>query len=224
MLSAKMKAKKLILLFFLVVAAISDAGTVIHTFVSTSEQKVMGHLFKHVMVSSNGQKDEFFIDGRTVTQEKYTQDLEMMQKQERDAEYEQQLTTRRNRIQFAHKMQVQIAAKLLNGLIAQVLQQIESIQNPALEKFYVFKDGAISSYEQLMQLKNFTLQLESVLEEKVQDEDFQGLHALCTKLEPWPARLEKCFQDTIQNAIKKSDDTMMLKELLQLVGQTSVMQ
>ena len=120
-------------------------------------------------------------------------------------------------------MQVQISAKLLNRMIEQVLQLIQSVQNPALEKFFVFKDVTIGSYEQLMQLKNFTLQLESVIEDKIEEGDFQGLQSLYAKLEPWPARLEKCFQDTIQHAIKKSDDTMMLKELLQLVGQTSGM-
>lgn len=216
-----MKAKKLFLLFLLGYVDAFHAGTVSHSFVSTSEQKVMNHVFKHVMTCSNAQKDEFFIDGRLVAQDRYEQELQTMLKQERDQEYQQQLTSRRNRIQFAEMMQVQIGAKLLNSMIAQVVKLIDSIENPALAKFFVFKDVTIGSYEQLMQLKNFTTQLESVLDEKVEEGDFQGLQSLCTKLEPWPARLEKCFQDTIQNAIKKSDDTMMLKELLQLVGQTS---
>ena len=216
-----MKAKKLNLLFFLCAAQIFYAGTVSQTLVSTIEQKVMGHVFKHVISSSNAQKDEYFIDGRTVVQEKYQQDLEMMQKQERDKEYEQQIIARRARIQFTEMMQVEIAAKLLKGLVLQILQLIERVQNPALEKFCVFTHTTIGSEEQLMQLKNYTLQLESVIDDKIANYDFQGLHALCAKLEPWPPRLEKFFQDTIQNAIKKSDDTMMLKELLKLVGETS---
>ena len=199
------------------------AGIIHHTFVSTCEQKVMGHLFRHVMTSSHAQSDEYFIDNKKVTQERYLQELETLQKQEREKEYEQQLTARRTRIEFAEMMQVEIAAKLLRKTASQLMVAIERVQNPTLEKFYVFTDTTIHSYEQLMQLKNFILQLDTVIDDKIAEYDFQGLQTLYNKLEHWPSRLEKFFQDTIQHAIKKSDDTIMLKELLKLVGESPVM-
>ena len=53
-------------------------------------------------------------------------------------------------------------------------------------------------------------------------ESVKGLNFLYCKLEYWPARLEKFFQDTVQNAIRRSDDTIMLKELLKLVSESSL--
>ena len=104
----------------------------------------------------------------------------------------------------------------------QVVQLLERVQNPALEKFFIFTDSTIESRDKLLQLKDFVEQLHSSVQRKVANNDFEGLNLLYTKLEYWPTRLEKFFQDTVQNAIRKSDDTIMLKELLKLVSESSM--
>jgi hypothetical protein len=222
MLSANMKAKKLILLYLVLTAYILDAGIIHHTLVSVAEQKVMGHMFKHVMTSGGAVKDEFFINGYVVTKDNYQQELDRLQKKERDEESLRQELARRSYIEFADMVQVEIAAKLLNKVLMQVAQLLARVQNPALEKFFIFTDSTIDSLDQLMQLKSFTQQLDASVQQKVANNDFQGLNLLFTKLEYWPARLEKFFQDTVKNAIKKSDDTIMLKELLALVSESSL--
>ena len=222
MLSAKMKAKKLILLLLALTAHILDAGTFHHTLTSVTEQKIMGHVFKHVMTSGGVEKDEFFIGGHLVTKDNYQQELERLQKKERDEDFLRQETLRRERLQFADVVQVEIAAKLLSKVLVQVGQLLERVQNNALEKFFVFTDSTIDSYDQLMQLKVFTQQLEGTIQKKVVANDFEGLNFLYSKLEYWPARLEKFFQDTVQNAIRRSDDTVMLKELLKLASESSL--
>lgn len=221
MLSAKMKAKKLILLLLALTGPILDAGTVLHTLTAMTEQKIMGHTFKHTMTSGGIEKDEFFIDGYLVTKDNYQQEFERSQKKEREEEYFRQEALCRARLQFVDVVQVEIAAKLLNKVLVQTAQLLERIQNPALEKFFVFTDSTIDSSDQLMQLKAFTQQLDFSIQKKIANNDFEGLNLLYTKLEYWPARLEKFFQDTIKNAIKKSDDTIMLKELLKLVSESS---
>lgn len=217
-----MNVKKLMMMYGLVVVSVCNAGIVKHTMISIAEQKVLGHAFKHVMVSGGSAKDEFSIDGHAVSQERYEQELDRLQKKERDDELLQQQTARRSRIQFADAMQVEIAAKLVNKITAQILQLFTKIQNPALEKFFVFQQGTIESHNQLVQLQEFAQQLDASVQHKVAEQDFDGLHFLFTKLEHWPTRLEKFFQDTVQNAIKKSDDTAMLKELLKLVSESSL--
>ena len=213
-----MKAKKLILLCVLLTASIFYAGTIHHTMISITEQKVMGHMFKHVMTSGGVEKDEYFIDGYAIAKDVYQQELERVLKKEREEDSVRQEISRRSRIEFADMMQVQIAAKLLNKVLVQVAQLIERIEKASLEKFYIFTDSTIDSQDQLMQLKDFTQQLELSIQKKIANQDFEGLNLLFTKLEYWPERLEKFFQNTVQNAIKKSDDTIMLKELLKLVS------
>lgn len=221
MLSAKMKAKKLILLLLALTTGVLDAEIVHHTLTSLTEHKIMGHIFKHIMTSGAVEKDEFFIDGHLITKDNYQQELERAQKKEREEEFLQQEAAYRSRLQFIDIVQVEIAAKLLNKVLMQVAQLLDRVQNPALEKFFVFTDSTIDSQDQLMQLKAFTQQLDSSIQKKIVNNDFQGLNLLYTKLEYWPVRLEKFFQDTVKNAIKKSDDTIMLKELLKLVSESS---
>ncbi|MBV8661308.1 MAG: hypothetical protein JO129_04140 [Candidatus Dependentiae bacterium] len=217
-----MKAKKLILLFLVISTPILAAGIVHHTLISMTEQKIIGHMFKHVMTSGNADKDEYFIDGYAVTKENYLHEFERAQKKEREEEALRQENFRRSHLEFVDAVQVEIAAKLTNKILMQVVQLLERVQNPALEKFFIFTDSTIESRDQLLQLKDFVEQLHSSVQRKVANNDFEGLNLLYTKLEYWPTRLEKFFQDTVQNAIRKSDDTIMLKELLKLVSESSM--
>ncbi len=219
MLSVKMKAKKLVLLFLFAAADILTAGIVQHTVISITEQTIMGQHFKHVMKSGNVESDEFFMNGHSVTPDVYRVQLEMKEKQERDAERARHEAMRRNRLQFADSMQVEIIGKLLHNVVYDIARMLQRIQNPALEKFFVFHETTIESPDQLVQLKNFSEQLDAVIQKKIAMHDVENLHTLYTKLEFWPQRLEKFFQDTVNNAIKKSDDTAMLKELLKLVSE-----
>lgn len=216
-----MKAKKLIVLFFSMLASICNAGIIHHTLISITEQKILHHNFKHVMTSGSVEKDEFSVDGYVVSQENYTIELDKALKKEHEQEVAQQQEQVRARLAFIDATQVQIVAKLLQKLLDNTAQLLHKVSNPALEKFFVFSGRTIDSAEQLAQLKNFTQQLVPSIQNKIENNDFEGLNLFYTKLEHWPARLEKFFQDTVQSAIKKSDDTVMLKELLKLVSELS---
>lgn len=217
-----MNLKKTVICVWLIVLNNLYAGITSHRLVSITEQKVMGHIFKHVMTSGNIQYDEFFKDGKSIAEELYYQELEIAQKQEWQMEQARQESERRSRLVFVDTTQVQIASKLLDTLLQQIKQLFNRIENPALESFFIFHKNSIESFDQLMQLKVFVQQLQSSIDQKVENRDFDGLYLLFSKLEFWPDRLEKFFQDSVQNAIKKSDDTAMLKELLQLVSQIPV--
>ena len=216
--SLKMKVKKVIFLIMVVVASSISAGIVNHTMISISEQKMLGHLFKHVITSGNAEKDEFFIDGRIVSKEKYSNEFERLQKKEWEDLAEQQEKQRRSRVQFSEMMQVEVITKLLSKVIAQTNDLLNRVHNPALERFFVYNHATIDSVDQLNQLKLFLDQVQDIMKQCVENNDYQGLNLLYNKLEFWPARLEKFFQDTVQQAIRQSDDTAMLKELLALVS------
>ena len=215
-----MKAKKLILLFLLSLPSFCYTGIVHHMLISVTEQKVLDHIFKHVMSSGGQSKDEFSVNGCLVTEENYTIELDRALKKERELEEAQRQQQVRAHLAFVDAAQVEIAAKLLSKLVAETTQLFHKILNPALEKFLVFNSRTIDSMEQLLQLKNFIQQLPDSIKHKIDAHDVEGLNFLYAKLEHWPARLEKFFQDTVQAAIKKSDDTVMLKELLKLVSES----
>jgi len=214
-----MKVKKIILFIMIVIKQVLHAGLVNHSMISIAEQKILGHTFKHVMTSSNADKDEFYIDGHVVTKEKYGKDFERLQRKEWEELATQQENQRRARLQFSESMQVQASAKILKKIIIQVIDLLQRTCNPSLEKFFVFHHATIDSSDQLHQLKLFAEQVQDSMKQYIENNDVKSMNALYTKLEYWPARIEKFYQDTVQQAIRQSDDTAMLKELLVLVSE-----
>ncbi|WP_162801701.1 hypothetical protein [Candidatus Chromulinivorax destructor] len=215
--SLKMKVKKI---FFLIIALLSPyylpAHLIYHTMTSVTEQTMLGHTFKHVMVSGSAQKDEFFINGQAVSKENYYKEFDRIQKKEWDEHALQQEQLRRSRIDFSQTVQVEVAAKLLNTIVVQIIDLLKKCSNPSLAKFFVYTDKTIESADQFQQLDAFMNQLNSSLQKIIENKDIESLQHLHKNLEPWPVRLEKFFQDTVQQAIAKSDDTAVLKELLTL--------
>lgn len=214
-----MKAKKI---FFLIISLISSkiaAEMIHHTMISITEQKMLGHMFKHVITSGSAEKDEFFIDGCAVIKENYYKEFERVQKKEWDELALQQENQRRARFQFAETVQMEVSAKLLDKVAVQTVDLLKKSLNPSLEKFFVFTDITIESIDQLYQLKKFVDQIQSSMKKIIESRDVESLHILHKKLECWPARLEKFFQDTVQQAIRQSDDTAMLKDLLRIASE-----
>lgn len=212
-----MKVKKI---FFLIIALLSPyyvcTNLIYHTMTSVTEQTMLGHTFKHIIVSGSAQKDEFFIDGQPISKENYYKEFDRIQKKEWDERALQQEQLRRSRIDFSQTVQVEVAAKLLNTIVVQITDLLKKCSNPSLEKFFVYTDMTIESADQFKQLDIFMGQLDMSLYKIIENKDIESLQHLYTNLEPWPARLEKFFQDTVQRAIAKSDDTAVLKELLTL--------
>lgn len=214
-----MKAKKIFFLIICFASAQIRAEMVHHTMISITEQKMLGHMFKHVMTSGSSEKDEFFIDGYAVIKENYYKEFEKIQKREWDELALQQENQRRARFEFAETVQMEVSAKLLDKVIVKTVDLLKKISNPSLEKFFIFTDITIESIDQLYQLKKFVDQVQNSMKKIIETRDIESLHVLHKKLECWPARLEKFFQDTVQQAIRQSDDTAMLKELLSIASE-----
>lgn len=210
-----MKVKKI---FFLIIALLSPyylpAHLICHTMISVTEQQMLGHTFKHSMTSGSAQKDEFFINGQAVSKENYYKEFDRIQKKEWDEHALQQEQQRRSRLDFSQIIQVEVTAKLLNTIVVQIEDWLKKCSNPSLEKFFVYTDMTIESADQFKQLDIFMDQLNISLQKIIENKDIESLQQLHKNLEPWPARLEKFFQDTVQRAIAQSDDTAVLKELL----------
>lgn len=214
-----MKVKKIIILCVLMLKHIVYAKTVVQSYVSTRQEQILGHVCKHIIRSDKPNHDEYTIDGNMVTKEIYEQQVALWTAQEQEKLYVQQLQNRQSRVTFVRSSQIAIYAKLIESLIDQLHHWLGKLEHEPLENFFVFTDATISSYQQLRSLQQYIHQLVELVEQKIKVEDVGGLQTMVSNLEAWPPRLEKFFEQTVQEAIKKSDDTMVLKELLTLVGE-----
>jgi len=214
-----MKVNKIILYFLAFGMNLIHAEIMRHTLISITEQKVAGYDFKHTITSGSADKDKFFIDADVVSKDYYYKEYEDALKKEREAEIEMIKKQARLRLDFVDTAQVEIVAKLINKSLMNAYNQLYRVKKSSLEKFYMFSSKTVDSLDQLNQLESFLDQIKNSVSKWIEESNFDLLHNLYNRLEPWPIRLENFLQDTIQCAIKQSDDTAMLKELLALVSE-----
>lgn len=215
----KMKAKMLFFFVLFSVVSVHGMGIVRHTFISITEKKVMGRMFKHVMKSGNKQQDEFFVDGLSVSSQQYDRDLERAEKKDREIKRAAEEEKRRNQLKFSDTVQSAVLAKLIAKLFVTIKGILKKIDSPQLEYYFVFAQDTISSLEQYDQLKAFLTSTENSVAHYIANNDIDNLQQTYNKIEDWPNRLDRFFQESVQNAIQKSDDTTFLKDLLALVSE-----
>lgn len=191
-----------------------------HMAMIVDEELVNNNEFSHTVKSDNGKSEEkFFINRVPVMKDEYYKELEEAQLGEMRRERERLERQKRSRIGFANQAQVAIMQKMVARLTHDIARTLDLLQHDQLKKYYVFDSYSIESMDQLAYIKHY-------IEHKVQGEvqelaalmDMQSLQEVVDKLESWPDKLEACFKDSVQNAIKESDDTAALKELLSLVA------
>lgn len=219
MLGMKMKAKMLIFFILCSFVSVHGMGIVRHTFISVTERKVMGRMFKHVMKSGNKTDDEFFVDGLSVSSQQYDRDLERAEKKERELLRARDEEKRRNQIKFSDTVQSAVLAKLIAKMFVSIKSVLKKIDSPQLEHYFVYSQDTISSIDQYDQLKSFLDSTEKSVAHYIESNDIDSLQQTYTKIEGWPNRLDRFFQESVQNAIQMSDDTTFLKDLLALVSE-----
>lgn len=215
---------KNIRLFLFVIVGLSDSllqsRYVSHTTMSAQEELVGGIRFKHIKKSINGKREELFqIDGSPVSKEEYDRRLEDAHLVDIRKERHRVDQQRQTYMEFTDQVHTAILEKLAKNMLNDVCERIERLHNEILKPYLVFDDYGIKSSYQLAEMKHYVQQQLKDLYELVQEHDTEGLQEICDKIEAWPEYLETCFKESVQNAIKQSDDTSVLKELLACVSE-----
>lgn len=181
------------------------------------EEKVNGIPFTHRSDCIDGVKKEVWtIQGRAVAQEEYEEEILQAELQERRKERALQESRRRSQEEFAIKVQYQASKKLVRLLVPEVEAALKKLTDIRLEPYIHYTSHSFGSRADLDQVKADIAHAYDLLDqETVELADLQELYHT---LELYPNRLQILYQDSVQNAIKKCDDTRLLKDLLELVS------
>lgn len=215
------KSKIFLLSVIFFEALFVNARYVRHVSVFLQEETVSGVEFSSSIKSDRGKVEElYFVNKIPVQKNDFYKELEVAELLELRREHERIERQKKNRIMFADQAQVAIIEKMIKKRLQESLRILDLLQNEQLQLYFVFQRDTIDSLQKLLDMKQF---LNSVprgeLKELVEDHDMQGLQEMLDKIEQWPDKLELFFQASVQNAIKNSDDTVMLKELLGMLSQ-----
>lgn len=215
------KSKMFLLSFVLFESLLLNARYVRHASVFLQEEIVSGIEFSSSIKSDRGKVEElYFVNKIPVQKDDFYKELEVAQLLEIRREHERIERQKKNRIMFADQAQVAIIEKMIKKRLQESLRVLDLVQNEQLQPYFVFQRETIDSLQKLLDMKQFANSVpRGELKELVEDHDMRGLQEMLDTIEQWPDRLELFFQASVQNAIKNSDDTAMLKELLGMLSQ-----
>lgn len=207
--------------FFLGFGQVMQARYLRHMTMFHQEELINNTEFSQSVKSDNGRGEEkFFVNREPVSKDQYYRELEAAQLEQMRKERERLERKKRSRMSFVDQAQFAILEKLLFRLIGDIHHSLELLDHEQLKKYYIFNQKGIGSMDHLAQMRHYVhYKASDELKELAGLMDMQGLQEMLDKLEHWPDHLESLFKDSVQNAIKQSDDTAALKELLALISQ-----
>ena len=118
--------------------------------ISVIERRVNGSLFTHRVDTIDGKrKDIWDINGQSVEKQEYKEEIAKAAQQEllKELEKEEQKINKQQRFQL--QSQIMIIKKLLQNIIQEIKNELVKLNDTNLTSFFLFKDGTISSEEQL---------------------------------------------------------------------------
>jgi hypothetical protein len=182
------------------------------------EEQINGIRFAHRSDFIDGKASELWaIDGRQVPEHEYEEAILNAEREERKSVRRQEEQKRKQEQEFKVLAQNNLIKKLLNLKIADITKELSKIKEPLLAPFLKFSEHSMSSEMALYDLEQ---EIEDANKLSLRGElaDTKQLYTVFEKLEQYPEKLMKLYQDSINYAIKTCDNTRALKELLILVS------
>jgi len=163
---------------------------------------------------------QWWINGKSTNEDAFLEAVleaeKMVRRQERKKEAE------RRDYEQHEKFNTLLALnrKLLHGKMQQVQEGLKRIEAHQLQPFLLFSEQTYPSQEVFNKINQELLpQVQALLDADPYDHELSEFEALLAQLDDVPDKLQELFYETANNAIKRCDNTKMLKELIELVNQ-----
>lgn len=216
---AMQKRIPLVFYFLLLISSCVVAKTFRQRMVIETEEKINQIIFKHIIESGVSVKDVYLINGVAVSKEEYAIRIQKAEQEEQEMCRKMEEERIYAKVEFISTTQLQIYKKMLSKTFIEVKQWLAKLEMPIVSEYYVFSTDTIASKGAFESFKNdLFLKAQSLFDEYTQLQDVLALQKLLDQYEKVPYRLERFFQNSVQQAINHCDDTKILKELLSLLG------
>lgn len=197
----------------------NSAHTIHESNIYERKEKISNNNFYFKEINIDGQiYCHFYVDSIPVEKERYDESLLEAKKEEWIKEREMQEQKRHADLYFKNSAKLEILKKLLNNLYLDIASKLKKINNfEGLSQYYVFSNDTFNSLEELEQIEDELLPQSKKLIKNSEKNELITLNEFLEKIENLPEKLDKFFKDSVENAIKKCDDTKFLKRLLEFI-------
>jgi len=166
-------------------------------------------------VANGVKKEAWTVDGKPVDFQEYEENLLDAEKEVRRQERRVAEECRKRHQQARLSSTFQLQKKLLRLQIEQVEVVLKRFDDHRLTPFLLFDKEKTLSQEDFKHIDQTLLdQAKKLLYTADQEVDLPTLATMIEKFDVLPGRLQDLFHATVNNAIKRCDDTKVLKELL----------
>ncbi len=186
--------------------------------VSIIEERVNGDLYSHRMDTVDGvQTQRWLINGKEIDEASYEKRLFKADALERKQERQKQKRMLQSRHSSIDTLQRTILQRTLKDLLYEIKQQLAKVSDYRLRNYLIFSDDTVQSLDELDRLHNQIIpEADDLL--RNQDSTLSLLQSMITQLENYPERLASLFSQSVEQACAHSDDTRLLKDLLNCVS------
>lgn len=166
-------------------------------------------------IANGVKKEAWTVDGKPVESQDYEESLLDAEKEVRRQERRVADGRRKRHQEMRLSSSFQLQKKLLRLQIEQVEVVLKSFDDHRLTPFLSFDKEKTLSQKEFESLDQTVLdQAKKLLYTADKEVDLPALAAMIEKFDMLPTRLQDLFHVTVNNAIKRCDDTKVLKELL----------
>jgi hypothetical protein len=182
------------------------------------EETVNGDRFTHRSDFIDGKSHEIWaINNQQVPQEEYEEAILNAEREERRSARKAQEEKRKQEQEFKALAHYNLVKKCVKLQSADIAREVSKVREPLLASFLKFNESSISSEALLYELEQELIQVDKICHGS-NFAEIKQLEGMLEKFEPYPEKLTKLYQDSINHAIKTCDNTRTLKELLTLVS------
>ena len=214
-----MRKHVILLSYWLICFSACHARYVSHKMVETTIEVRDGKEFSFTKISDMGHiHDDYAINRVPVEKQEFDAAWDIAGIAEMRKQRQEIIERQNARMKLIDDAQTLILQKSIKQSVLEAQKIIQHLSNPALEAFLKFDIKTVPSKTQLDEMKLILDRVEIELETCIAKHDLQGLKLILQKVENWPHLLEQLFNNSVQFAISKSDDTSKLKDLLLLIS------
>lgn len=195
-----------------------DAKVVERLTTVVTTELINGDRFCHKIETDGISSKEYWtINGVMVSQEHYDERALEAEKKERKMERAKEYQRLVAQTTFKQTVRAEITKKLLKNIVEELESLLSKLQQHSLEQYSIFSMATVPHAQAYRELKERIKEAQNALCLDPQDHA-QEIADLYSYLEEWPCKVQKFFESTVQEAIRRCDDTRVLKELLALVS------
>jgi len=209
------------LIIFLLHISLIDAKSIKKVVtISVIEEQINGDTFVHRVDVIDGKKrEQWAIDGKSVDHDTYIEHIIEAEKEELKRERLKQEEEDAKQRDFQIEMQHCLSKKMLSIVLKKIEKYLKKIDKYKLEQYIRYDSRSIPSEKEFDLVRHeYIPQVKNILNQSSNEVQLSQIKEMNELLNEYPERLHILFQDAIRNACDQSDDTKLLKELLELVS------